>query len=162
MNLKLLIALLSTGIVVLLGGTAVVASLPARTSGANVSSVASKSLPSPSSSATAAARSAKQVPTSRSQGPTTHRTSVTAVPTTTSTVPTEPPSTTSTDFVLVTISYAVKTGDTVTSIAKWFDQHGYGVQFGANLQVIDSNENLLVPGAIISISNGVMTIHSPV
>ena len=28
----------------------------------------------------------------------------------------------------------------MTSIAKWFDQHGYGVQFGANLQVIDSNK----------------------
>jgi hypothetical protein len=64
--------------------------------------------------------------------------------------------------VLVTITYAVKTGDTIATIAKWFDQHGYGVQFGANLQVIESNENLIVPGALISISNGVMTIHSPV
>jgi hypothetical protein len=62
--------------------------------------------------------------------------------------------------VLVTITYAVKAGDTTASIAKWFDQHGYGVQFAANLLVIESNENLIVPGTLISISNGVMTIHS--
>ena len=75
-----------------------------------------------------------------------------------------PPNSTppSTAFVLVTITYAVKNGDSVASIARWFGQHGYGVQFAANLLVIESNQNLLVPGAIISISNGVMTIHSPV
>ena len=160
MNLKLLIALLSTGIVVLLGGTAVVASLPAGP-GAKASSVASTS-PAHSPSATIVARSAKQPTPNGSPGSTTQTTSVVAAPTTTSTVRTGAPSTTSTDFVLITISYPVKSGDTVASIAKWFDQHGYGVQFAANLQVIDSNVNLLVPGAIISISNGVMTIHSPV
>jgi hypothetical protein len=64
--------------------------------------------------------------------------------------------------VLVTITYAVKKGDTLASIAEWFTQHGYRVQYDANLQVIDSNKNLIVPGAIISISNGVMTIQSPV
>ena len=99
MNLRLLIALLSTGIVVLLGGTAVVASLPAGTAGAKATTATSTSPPVPSSSATSVARS---------HGSTTHSTRVTVPPTTTSTMPAEPPSTTSTDFVLVTISYAVK------------------------------------------------------
>jgi hypothetical protein len=51
--------------------------------------------------------------------------------------------------------------DTIATIERWFQQHGYGVQFTANLLVIESNKNLLVPGAIVSISNGVMTIQSP-
>jgi hypothetical protein len=63
--------------------------------------------------------------------------------------------------VLVTVTYAVKKGDTVESIEQWFDAHGYAAQFEANLQVIEDNADLLVPGAIVTISNGVMTIHSP-
>jgi hypothetical protein len=51
--------------------------------------------------------------------------------------------------------------DTIATIERWFAQHGYGVEFTANLLVIESNKNLLVPGAIVSISNGVMTIQSP-
>jgi hypothetical protein len=144
MNLKLLVALLSAGIVALLGGTAVVAALPAGTAGAKPPHFASTPLPTSSSASSLERKSSVH-------------------PTTTTTTPTEPASTTrSTDFVLVTITYAVKKGDTLASIAEWFTQHGYRVQYDANLQVIDSNKNLIVPGAIISISNGVMTIQSPV
>jgi hypothetical protein len=161
MNLKLLIALLSAGIAALLGSTAVVATLPVRSTGKTTEPVASASLP-PSSSATSGPGSLHRV-ASGNPGEGTRGGTGSAAPTTTSTAPIErasaPPSTA---FVLVTITYAVKPGDTVATIAKWFDRHGYGVQFGANLQVIESNENLLVPGALISISNGVMTIHSPV
>jgi hypothetical protein len=60
-----------------------------------------------------------------------------------------------------TITYDVKPRDTVSTIAYWFEQKGYGVQFAANLQVIDLNKNLLVPGALVSITNGVMRIQSP-
>jgi hypothetical protein len=159
MNLKLLVALLSAGIVALLGGTAVVATLPTGTTGAKAPHFASTPLPTSSSASSVERKSpvprgetTGSVPAGRSNHPTT-----------TTTTPTEPASTTpSTDFVLVTITYAVKKGDTLASIAEWFTQHGYRVQYDANLQVIDSNKNLIVPGAIISISNGVMTIQSPV
>jgi hypothetical protein len=161
MNLKLLIALLSAGIAALLGSTAVVATLPVGSKGRTSEPVAIASPPT-SSRATSPPRSLPRV-TSGNSGEGTRGGRRSTAPTTSSTAAIErasaPPSTA---FVLVTITYAVKTGDTVASIANWFDQHGYGVQFGANLQVIESNENLIVPGALISISNGVMTIHSPV
>jgi hypothetical protein len=162
MNLKMLIALLSAGIAVLLGSTAVVATFPVGSTGKATEPVANASPPT-SSSASSPPRPLNRV-TSGGSGEVTSPapTSSTAAPNTTSTAPTERSTPQSTAFVLVTITYAVKTGDTIASIAKWFDQHGYSVQFGANLQVIESNENLIVPGALISISNGVMTIHSPV
>lgn len=180
MNLKVLIALFSIGILVLLGATGVVASLPSSSAAAPkvlASSVGadarSRHLP------TGWTKSHARRPSSQSNGaafaPVTRHlvtttapsttTPTTAPPTTTSLPPsppaTEPPSPTSTAFVLQTISYEVKAGDTVQSIQNWFDAHGFGVQFAANLQVIESNEDLLVPGAIVSLSNGVMTIHSP-
>jgi hypothetical protein len=159
MNLKLLVALLSAGILALLGGTAVVAALPTGTAGAKAPHFASAPLP-PSSSARALEHKSSVKPGGSTGSVPAGRPNQ---PTTTSTARTDPASTTrSTDFVLVTITYAVKKGDTLASIAEWFTQHGYGVQYDANLQVIDSNKNLIVPGALISISNGVMTIQSPV
>jgi hypothetical protein len=51
--------------------------------------------------------------------------------------------------------------DTISTIERWFDQQGFGAEFLANFLVIESNKKLLVPGALISITNGVMTIQSP-
>lgn len=151
MNLKLFTVLLCAGIAVLLGSTAFVATLPASSPAAKPRPVV-RALPQGWTSATsgsATSGSAHSVPPSTTEAP--------------STSTTQPsPSPPSTAFVLVTITYQVKKGDTVSSISKWFGQHGFAVQFAANLQVIEDNQNLLVPGALISISNGVMTIHSPV
>lgn len=145
MNLKLVVAMLAAGILLLLGSTAVVASLP---SSASRAAARTHSKPLPNGWSVAASK----VTTRTTDAPATTSSSA---PSRTS----DPPSTA---FVLVTITYAVKRGDTVTSIRNWFDRHGYSAQFDANLQVIQSNTDLLVPGALISISNGVMTIHSPV
>jgi hypothetical protein len=56
----------------------------------------------------------------------------------------------------------VKPGDTLAIIAKYFDSQGFGAQYAANLGVIDSHTNLIVPGEVISITNGVLTIHAPI
>lgn len=165
MKLKLLVALLSTGIAILVGCSAVIATLaPASTAGRTHSRNGALPLgwlDSGSKSFGQASSSPRSVTTTVAPS-----TSVTCNNSGTTEAPPSgtPPNSTppSTAFVLVTITYAVKNGDSVASIARWFGQHGYGVQFAANLLVIESNQNLLVPGAIISISNGVMTIHSPV
>jgi hypothetical protein len=146
MNLKLLTVLLCAGIAVLLGSTAFVATLPASSPAAKPRPVV-RALPEGWTSATSG--SAHSLPPS-----------TTEPPSASTTQPAPPPP--STAFVLVTITYQVKKGDTVSSISNWFGRHGFAVQFAANLQVIEDNQDLLVPGALISISNGVMTIHSPV
>lgn len=61
-----------------------------------------------------------------------------------------------------TITYAVTPGDTLGAIGRWFVEHGYGRQYAANQQVITANQSLIVPGELISITNGVMTIKPPV
>ncbi|MFZ0667031.1 MAG: hypothetical protein WAM97_14860 [Acidimicrobiales bacterium] len=171
MNLKLIIALLSVGILCLVGATAVVASLPSAASSPRTTQSPAKTVS--QSRSLASGRSLK----THGHSSTTTTTRPVSLPTTTTTArvprtttpPTVPPATTpmtsavppSTAFVLTTITYEVKTGDTLGSIQNWFSAHGYGVQFDANLQVIEDNADLLVPGALISISNGVMTIHSP-
>jgi len=161
MNLKLIIALLSVGILCLVGATAVVASLPSTATSSKTTQAAAKTV-SVKTPSTQVPNKPAALPTS-----TTRPTSSTTVP------PTLPPATThattpttsavppSTAFVLTTLTYEVKAGDTVATIQSWFDSHGYAVQFAANLQVLEDNEDLLVPGALISLSNGVMTIHSP-
>jgi hypothetical protein len=157
MNLKLFVALLCAGIAVLVGSTALVATLPA-------SQTAARAAHDTTSTSGSHRETSATLPHSWTFGhPATSPRAVNSSTTTTGTPSTtQPDSPSTTAFVLVTISYAVKQGDTVASIEKWFDQHGYGAQFAANLQVIDDNQNLLVPGAVISISNGVMTIHSPI
>jgi len=181
MNLKLLVALLSAGILVMLGCTAVVAALPPGSTAANqrigaatssdawmaigsrfsrisIGNSPRKSLADLShASGTAVSNDGTGRTGSASQ---TSPTTPVPPPTTSSTTSSSAPP--STAFVLMTVTYAVKQGDTITSIADWFDLKGYGAQFAANLQVIEDNRNLLVPGALISISNGIMTIHSPV
>jgi len=96
-------------------------------------------------------------------GPATRPAHGSSSPTTSTTAPvtTGIPTTQPTTFVVSTITYVVKTGDTVSSIAHWFDLRGYEAQFAANLQVIESNKKLLVPGATVTIASGVMTIQSP-
>jgi hypothetical protein len=166
MNLKLFVALLCAGIAVLVGSTAFVATLPA-------SQTAARATHHTTSTTGSHRETGGTLPHGWTFGhPTTSpravdggsaRTKTSMTPTTgTPTSTTQPASPPTTAFVLVTISYTVNKGDTLASIEKWFDEHGYGAQFAANLQVIDDNLNLLVPGAVISISNGVMTIHSPI
>jgi hypothetical protein len=155
MNLKLFTALLCAGIALLIGSTAFVATLPASSSTHDHKTVTG-ALPNgwtvshsagTTTTSTVSAPSSATSPPSRPEAPSASE-------------PVKSPP--STAFVLVTITYEVKKGDTISSITKWFGQHGFAVQFAANLQVIEDNQELLVPGALISISNGVMTIHSPI
>ena len=73
-----------------------------------------------------------------------------------------PHSSTGSKAVGSTITYAVTPGDTLGAIGRWFVEHGYGRQYAANQQVITANQNLIVPGELISIANGIMTIKPPV
>ena len=57
-----------------------------------------------------------------------------------------------------TITYTVKPGDTLSGIAEWFSLHGYGALYAANMSVIGSNPNLILPGERITISHGVMKL----
>jgi nucleoid-associated protein YgaU len=57
-----------------------------------------------------------------------------------------------------TITYTVKAGDTLSGIAEWFSLHGYGALYTANMSVIGSNPNLILPGERITISHGVMKL----
>jgi hypothetical protein len=57
-----------------------------------------------------------------------------------------------------TITYTVKRGDTLSGIAQWFSLHGYGALYAANMRVIGTNPNLILPGERITISHGVMKL----
>ncbi|HEY0935999.1 MAG TPA: LysM peptidoglycan-binding domain-containing protein [Trebonia sp.] len=57
-----------------------------------------------------------------------------------------------------TITYTVKSGDTLSGIAEWFSLHGYGALYAANRSVIGSNPNLIFPGEHITISHGVLKL----
>jgi hypothetical protein len=155
MNVKLFISLLCIGFAALLGSTALVATLP---SSSTTHTHRTEAGAIPSGWFTGSPRSTSTTSARPSESPRAE-TKPTSEATTTTAPPSIPPTTA---FVLVTITYQVKKGDTVPSIQNWFDQRGYSSQFAANLQVIDDNQDLLVPGALVSISNGVMTIHSPI
>ena len=58
-----------------------------------------------------------------------------------------------------TITYVVKSGDDLSSIAQWFALHGYADLFRANRAVIGSNPDLIFPGQRITISGGTMTVR---
>ena len=62
-----------------------------------------------------------------------------------------------TSAMLPPVTYTVKAGDTLSTIAAWFHKHGYGALYEANRAVIGSNPNLIFPGERITISSGVMT-----
>lgn len=156
MKPKAFAAVLIAGIVLLTVGTALAATLPSAR-GATTTAVSP-----PGTRRDATTKPPTSAPR-RGAAPITRSTTGTSGSTTSTTSTTYPTSSPpSTAFVLSTISYAVKPMDTIATIERWFVQHGYGVEFTANLLVIESNKNLLVPGAIVSISNGVMTIQSPV
>ena len=57
------------------------------------------------------------------------------------------------------ITYVVKPGDDLSSIAQWFALHGYGDLFRANRAVIGDNPNLIFPGQRITIARGRMTVR---
>jgi hypothetical protein len=151
MRPKLAAAALVVGIVALSAGTARVATLSS--SGSTAGTIERRvSAGSPRAESRKIAPRRTVAPVTRS------RTGGTGTSTSTTNPAPQPPSTT---FVVSTITYAVKRGDTVSTIERWFEQHGYGVEFTANLLVIESNKTLLVPGALVSLTNGVMTIESP-
>lgn len=56
------------------------------------------------------------------------------------------------------ITYTVKRGDTLSGIATWFKQHGFGDLYRANRAVIGRDPNLIRPGQRIRIRHGVMTL----
>jgi hypothetical protein len=147
---RLAAAVFAAGIIALSAGTALVSTLsPTRSVAATIPGRAS--LP-PSATAPKPAPSTSLAPVAPP------RTGGASVSTSTTQPAPPPPSTT---FVVSTITYAVKAGDTVATIERWFERHGYGTEFTANLLVIESNRTLLVPGALVSLTNGVMTIQSP-
>ena len=152
MRPKLAAAVFAVGIVALSAGTALVTTLsPARNVAATIPGRASAVPPGANSRKPAPSSSLAPVTRSGTGGP--------SESTTSTTQPAAEP--TSTTFVVTTITYAVKPGDTVSTIERWFERHGYGAEFTANLLVIESNTTLLVPGALVSLTNGVMTIQSP-
>lgn len=55
------------------------------------------------------------------------------------------------------ITYVVKPGDDLSSIAAWFALHGYGDLFRANRKVIGDNPDLIRPGQRITITGTTMT-----
>jgi resuscitation-promoting factor RpfA len=57
-----------------------------------------------------------------------------------------------------TITYTVKSGDTLSGIAAWFNLHGYGALYAANMAVIGANPDLIIPGERITISKGVLKL----
>ena len=63
-------------------------------------------------------------------------------------------------LVSSSITYDVRSGDTLSGIALWFKLHGYGALYAANAAKIGSNPNLIIPGERITISGGVMTVGS--
>lgn len=50
------------------------------------------------------------------------------------------------------ITYVVKPGDNLSSIAQWFHLHGYGALYQWNRKVIGGNPNLIFPGERITVS----------
>lgn len=58
------------------------------------------------------------------------------------------------------ITYVVKPGDNLSTIADWFKLHGYGDLYRLNTTVVGSNPNLIRPGQKITISSTGMAVGS--
>lgn len=56
------------------------------------------------------------------------------------------------------VKYTVQPGDNLSQIARCFDLNGYQKLYQDNEQVIGANPNLIFPGQVITIVNGVMTV----
>jgi hypothetical protein len=59
------------------------------------------------------------------------------------------------------IKYTVRPGDNLSTIAACFDLNGYEALYQDNINVIGNNPNLIFPGEVITIVNGVMTVDPP-
>ena len=57
------------------------------------------------------------------------------------------------------ITYTVKPGDDLSSIAQWFALHGYGALFQANRAVIGDDPDLILPGQRITITGTSMSVR---
>lgn len=57
-----------------------------------------------------------------------------------------------------TVTYTIKTGDTLSGIAAWFKLRGYSGLYAANRATIGSDPDLIRPGERIVIRDGVMTL----
>jgi hypothetical protein len=55
------------------------------------------------------------------------------------------------------IRYTVQPGDNLSEIARCFDLNGYQALYQDNIKVIGANPNLIYPGQVFTIVNGVMT-----
>jgi hypothetical protein len=59
------------------------------------------------------------------------------------------------------IKYAVRPGDTLSMIASCFQLNGYETLYQQNIAVLGPNPNLIYPGEVITIVNGVMVVTPP-
>jgi len=55
------------------------------------------------------------------------------------------------------VTYVVKPGDSLTSIAAWFHLHGYGQLYEQNKAILGNDPSLIYPGQRITISSRGMT-----
>ncbi|MDQ2723961.1 MAG: LysM peptidoglycan-binding domain-containing protein [Actinomycetota bacterium] len=87
--------------------------------------------------------------------------STTAAPATTAASATPAPAPPAPPAAQPPISYTVRQGDTLSTIAAWFKLHGYQALYQANMAVIGANPNLIFPGQTITIANGTLTMSAP-
>jgi hypothetical protein len=59
------------------------------------------------------------------------------------------------------IKYTVRPGDTLSMIASCFQLNGYETLYQQNIAVLGPNPNLIYPGEVITIVNGVMVVTPP-
>jgi nucleoid-associated protein YgaU len=147
MRPKLVAVALTGGILVLGAGSAVAASLPSWTThaaGTTAQAAGSRDV----SAAPVTPSSSPSAPSSIAPSRAQTSTSETAPASARADMP----------HAAGTITYTVKAGDTLSGIAEWFSLHGYGALYTANMSVIGSNPNLILPGERITISHGVMKL----
>ena len=145
MKPKLVAVALVGGIVVLGTGSVVAASLPSWTTHTATITSATGS---PRVSGTAVTPSPPPAPASAPPSPAQAPSAVAGSPSMRAKMP----------HATGSITYTVKPGDTLSGIAEWFSLHGYGALYAANMSVIGSNPNLIIPGEHITISHGVLKL----
>ncbi|MDQ6784440.1 MAG: LysM peptidoglycan-binding domain-containing protein [Actinomycetota bacterium] len=153
MRQKPVVAVLMAGIILLSGGVAFAAT---QTSGET--HLAKRMLAAPWSSPVISVP-----PTTLGLAPASAAPSAAAVPTTapvTTTPQASAPATTGNAATPAQppITYTVKSGDTLSTIAEWFKLHGYQALYEANKAVIGNNPDLIFSGQQITIANGTLTM----
>jgi hypothetical protein len=63
--------------------------------------------------------------------------------------------------IVATVTYTVQKGDTLAKIGQWFASNGEGAQFRDSEPSIRDQLRRLVPGTLISISNGKASVQLP-